>query len=154
MTIETQIRLNNGEIEVRNIKTVIAQMEEMGCEVFDVVINRPFEFKTSDQLAYAFAEVFVKAMLGYRRMGVKVKDKYMAFQLLCLEEDVDFTTKIIDENTGDVLARVPKRLSTAPKYEVYELISDAIMFIETNLQTEVNLPEEYRKYGKVKKNMA
>jgi len=148
MEITTSIKIIEGKLAIQNSRTVVAQMEEMGLETYECVIRRPFESHTDEQVAYMFAEVCVKAMMGYRSVGIPCRTKEMAYAKLALEEDIDFT----DSHallTGESF-RVPKSARRAPKYELYEFIKNSIMFIEGNFGLEVVSPEEWKKFKHAK----
>ena len=143
--IQTQVILTpDDKLEIRNWKTVLFQMKAEGITLFDVTIKRPFSAKTSDQVAYLMAEVLVKAMHGFRNMGVPCRTKEMAYDKLCLVEDIDFTDRV-QMHDGHVYP-IPKRLSLASMNEVYQFIHLSIIFIESELQMEVNPPEEFLKF--------
>jgi len=145
MTIHTQFLLTKDDrIEIRNWRTVLAQMKDEGVELFDVIIRRPFEAKSSDQISYLMAEVAVKAMRGYQSIGVPCRTKEMAVTKLCLEEDIDNTDHQI--LSGGQTCRVPKSLSSMSMRDMYEFIRLSIIFIETELGMEVSPPEEFRKF--------
>jgi hypothetical protein len=89
-------------------------------------------------------------LLGYRSRGINIKTKEMAVTYLALEAEIDFTEKIVDEFTGEVLGRVQKRISgdKASRHELSEFMNDCIYFIETELGVEVQSPEDYKKLKK------
>lgn len=129
----------------------LERMSEKPSGYMDCTCEEEWQWKSDEARGYFFAEVCVKAMMGYNSRGIKVKDKEMAYMLLCLEETIDCTNKVIDEFTGNMIARVPKSFSSLGKRQLSELTSDSIMFIELELGVQVEPPEVYKEKRKLKK---
>lgn len=147
--IEIEAYWDGKDLKFTNPHLVREQMDEFQPGPIDMTAEEPFQWKTNEQLGYLFGEIAIKAMIGYRRIGVNVKNKEMAIAKLSLEEDIDFCEYITDTFTNDVIARIPKRLSSASRKQINQFMTDAIIFIEENLGEIVETPEEYkeRKYG-------
>ncbi len=145
MNIQTQIILTpEDKIEIRNWKTVLMQLKDEGITLFDLTIRRPFEQKSSDQLGYLYGEVAIKAKKGYQNLGHVCRTKEAAVEKLCYEDDIDFCDRVVDSK-GNVYRR-PKSIANSSLNEIYQFIHLSIIFIESELQVEVNPPAEFKKF--------
>lgn len=142
--IEFSAHWDGKSLNIVNEQRVLDQLYDWQPQYLDGTIEPEFAWKTRPQLGYLWGEIAPKAMMGYLSRGVRVRDKEMAVALLMLEEEVDFTDKVCDEFTGQMLGRIPKRISAASRRELNEFMEAAIMFIESELGVEVETPEDYK----------
>ncbi len=145
--ITTNIKYKDRKISIQNMATVMLQMEAEGIETFECEIRRPFENCSDEQVAYVYAEVCIKAMMGYRAMGQACGSKEMAYEKLCLEEEIDFTNRVTDMSGTEW--RVPKKIRKEPKHSVFQFINKSVVFVETYFNLEVVTPEEWKKYKEI-----
>ncbi len=117
-------------ISIVNKPLLLEQLSERRTGFLDAELEDEFTGKSAEARAYFFSEVAVVAAMMYRSLGYSVKDKYMAYNLLCLDEDIDCTDKILNKD-GDVAARVPKRFSTLGQKELAYFTNECIMLIES-----------------------
>ena len=117
-------------ISIVNKPLLLEQLSERRTCFLDAELEDEFTGKSAEARAYFFSEVAVKAQMAYKSLGYSVKDKYMAYNLLCLDEDIDCTDKILNKD-GDVAARVPKRFSKLGQKELAYFTNECIMLIES-----------------------
>lgn len=153
MKVEYSIFWDGKDIEIINKPFVIEQMKEyyQPNTYLDGTAEEQWAWKSNEQLGYLFGELGPKALLGYRSRGIKLKNKEMAVDYLMLEPEIDCTNRIIDEFTGQTLARVPKNISSMGKKELNGFMSDAILFCEVELGVTIEPPEVFKENKKFKK---
>lgn len=133
------------ELKIVNLPLLIERLsEEQNTCYLDGTLEEEFQWKSNEQRGYLFAEIGTKALLGYRSRGTNIKCKEMALDYLMLEPEIDCTNRIVDETTGEVLARVPKSIASLSKRQTRDLISDATQFIEIELGVSVDPPETWK----------
>lgn len=150
MKVEFEFHWDGKDLKIVNKDFVNEQCQQFQPGYLDGTVAPQFQWKTGSQLGYLYGEIGPKALLGYRARGVNIKTKEMAVAYLALEPEIDFTEKIVDEFTGGILGRVPKRISgdKASRHELSEFMNDCITFIEVELGVEVQSPEDYKKLNK------
>lgn len=136
------------ELKIINRKLLMEQLLEEPTCYMDMTLEKEFSWKSDEQRGYLFAEIGPKALLGYRSQGINLKAKEMALDYLMLEPEIDCTNRIVDETTGEVLARVPKSISGMSKSQIREFMSSAITFIEIELGVAVDPPEVWKEKRK------
>lgn len=133
-----------SELKIINRKLLMEQLAEQPTCYMDVTFEQEFSWKSDEQRGYLFAEIGPKALLGYRAQGINLKTKEMALDWLMLESEIDCTNRIVNETTGELLARVPKSIASMSKSMTREFMSNAITFIEVELGVTVESPETWK----------
>lgn len=140
------------EFKIVNPSLLIEHLsEDQSTCYLDCTAEEEFQWKSNEQRGYLFAEIGTKALLGYRSRGTNIKCKEMALDYLMLEHEIDCVNRIVDEKTGEVLARVPKSIAGMSKRQIRDFTSDAIQFIEIELGVAVDPPETWKERRMKKK---
>lgn len=140
-----------SELKIINRKLLVEQLQEQPTCYMDMTLEQEFSWKSDEQRGYLFAEVGPKALLGYRAQGINLKNKEMALDYLMLEPEIDCTNRIVNESTGELLARVPKSIASMSKAQTRDFMSSAITFIEVDLGVTVESPETWKERRLLKK---
>ncbi len=152
MEVRGSVKVTKDGFVLRNYKTTHDQcVDKFLKDKESVVVSITFEddepYKTSNQLAYLFGEVGVKALTGYKAWGRNLQTKERAVDMLM--NDLGYVDTIKDDN-GNTLATWPRHISSGRVKWVSEFIQDAIVFIQVEMGIEVTTPEEYFKGKTIK----
>lgn len=150
--LEFEMYFDGNLLQIINEQFVLEQCREMFKEGrLDASVEPEFNWKSSEQLAYLFGGIAPALLSGLRARGYGLKNKHDAVSFAMLQEEVGCVEVVVDEFSGDVLARVPRRISGLSRGELSQLMSDLIMFCEIELGVEVLSPEQYKEQRKFKK---
>jgi hypothetical protein len=109
----------------------------------EILIEATFEelkvFKTLPQMGYYRAEIQKKCAIGLTENGWNGVDEDIAHEFL---KRRFFAKNMVNPETGEVFEDA-KSLADASKEEMSEFIDNCIVFIETELGTYIQSPEEW-----------
>lgn len=110
----------------------------------DGVFELEYIAKTNEQLGYYFAEIIPKLTMGLKDIGYSDITEMSADTFA---RNNWYYEDVVNYNTSEFIKQ-PKSLSEASKEELSALIDSAIIFIQTELNVNVQTPLEWKNLRK------
>lgn len=135
--------VKNGEVFVKSLNT---KLREVAYTFKDGEIKFTVEKlgkeKTSEQMRYFWNEVAVKLFVGLCDLGWRFSSKEAAVEFM--KPRMGFVDSVYNP-AGELEAEIPKSMATSKKHEIAKFTEELIQFIVSELNIEIQTPEEWKK---------
>lgn len=126
--IEIEVKSDGYKLYIRNYKSKILEVYDcFGEEWAEAILKKEKKYKSKPQLAYLWGVIAPMVRDLLNELGWRINDKETAIEFM--KNELGFTTKLINPETGEMKSEVNKSLKTASVEEVRQFTEDLIIFL-------------------------